>query len=54
MNEREAKHFGGWTIQFGKYTGTSIVDIPLEYLKELDEKSDFRRELNRYLRSDFV
>ena len=45
MNEREAEYFEGWQLGFGEHKGKKIRDVPLEYLKKLDEHPDFRREL---------
>ena len=39
-------------MPFGMHENKSIGDTPIAYLLWLDGEPDFRRQLNRYLRSD--
>ena len=52
MNDEEAKRFGLQSMPFGRHHfGTPIKDVPLDYLLWVEGEVDFRRQLNRYLRS---
>lgn len=49
MSKADAERYESNCIRFGKYLGTPIKDIPLEYLQWL---ADAQNELVAYLRSD--
>jgi len=49
MSDSDAKRYESNCIRFGKYLGTPIKDIPLEYLQWL---ADAQNELVAYLKSD--
>ncbi len=52
MTDDEAKRFGLQPMPFGRHHfGKPIKDVPLDYLLWLETEPDFRRQLNRYLRS---
>jgi hypothetical protein len=40
-------------IEFGKYKGNFLIDIPTEYLMWLDAQPDFRVQLHKFLMSDY-
>jgi len=54
MTDAEARQFGQTTMPFGKHSGQRVDEVPIDYLEWLDEQPDFRRDLNRYLRSERV
>ena len=54
MTDEDSKGFENKSIPFGKYIGQQISSVPLSYLCWLDDQPDFRRELNRYLRSERI
>jgi hypothetical protein len=52
MNYEEAKRFEKTEVPFHWLDGLQIGDAKIRALLWLDDQSDFRRTLNRYLRSD--
>ena len=54
MDETEARAFDKEIMEFGKHKGASMGEIPLDYLLWLEEQPNFRKQLNRYLRSKYV
>jgi len=42
------------TMTFGKWRGTKLDEVEWNYLTWLDDQPDFRRDLTRFLMSDFV
>jgi len=55
MSEDEAKAFEKHSMPWGKYNGTKIADVPMDYLLYIDDQKDeFRDRLHRYLASDRV
>ena len=54
MDKTEARAFDNEIMEFGKYKGTRMGEIPLDYLLWLEEQPDFRKQLNRYLRSKYT
>jgi len=55
MSEDEAKAFEKRSMPWGKYNGTKIADVPMDYLLYIDDQKDeFRDRLHRYLASDRV
>lgn len=52
MSDDDARHWERhYRIDFGKYSGQLIKDVPLDYLLWIDDDA-FRRQLRRYLASD--
>jgi uncharacterized protein (DUF3820 family) len=51
FTDAQARAWGKTRIQFGKYQGQQIDEIPLSYLEKLAEPNDFTRHLRRYLAS---
>jgi len=52
MTYQEAREFGSEEMEFGKYLGLPIDQVPIEYLVWLaDEKDGFKKQLRRYLQS---
>lgn len=54
MQAAELSAFENSQMEFGKYIGQQIKDVPLNYLLWLDDEFDFRRALKRYLASDEI
>jgi hypothetical protein len=54
MTDDESRKFGQRAIEFGRYACQPVESVPLDYLLWLDEQPDFRRDLNKYLRSDRI
>ena len=54
MGVAELSAFEHMQMEFGKYIGQQIKDVPLNYLLWLDGEFDFRRALKRYLASDEI
>ena len=52
MGDLDARTFELEQMVFGKYADLPMGQVPIDYLDWLDEQDDFRRRLNRYLRSD--
>ncbi len=52
MTHEEAKRFEKTEVPFRWLDGIQIGDAAIRVLLWLDEQQDFRRKLNRYLRSD--
>ena len=52
MGDEEAEAFERESMKFGKHQDTQIGEVPIDYLVWMEEQDDFRRELNRYLRSE--
>ena len=50
MTDEEARLFGNDIMNFGKYKGARVDDVPLDYLEYIDG-DDWRGKLRRYLRS---
>ena len=51
FSDSQARAWGRTRLQFGKYEGTPIDEVPLFYLEKLAEPNDFTRHLRRYLAS---
>ena len=54
MSREEVKSFSKQRMTFGKHKGDLIGSVDLSYLLWIDDQSDFRRELKRYLASDAI
>ncbi len=54
MTEEECQVFEREAMIFGKHSGVKVSGVPLDYLIWLDGEPDFRRKLNRYLRSERI
>ncbi len=54
MTDEEAARFELNYMPFGMHADKWIRDVPRIYLEWLECEPDFRRQLNRYLRSDKV
>ena len=52
MMHEEARDFETQTMLFGKWANHYIHGVPIDYLLWLEGEDDFRKSLNRYLRSD--
>jgi len=54
MEYKEAQTFyRTHELSFGKYKGRKLIDIPPDYLEWLDAQPDFRRDLHRFLCSQY-
>lgn len=53
MDSAEAKRFEQTSMKFGKFSGQTVADADLDYLRWLDD-DEFRWKLHRYLKSDRV
>jgi hypothetical protein len=51
FSDAHARAWGRNKMQFGKYEGQRIDEVPLSYLEKLAEPNDFTRHLRRYLAS---
>lgn len=51
MTEEESEHFESRTMEFGKYAGDKVQDVPIGYLDWL-AKHDFMSMLSKYLMSE--
>ena len=51
MSDPAARAFGSEEMQFGKYAGQRIDEVPLGYLALLVDDNAFKRKLRRYLQS---
>ncbi len=51
FTDRQSKCFGRAKIPFGKYAGTCVDEIDLDYLEHLCEPQPFIQSLKRYLAS---
>lgn len=51
MSDEQVREFELLRMPFGSYSEKQIQDVPLDYLLWLEGEPDFRRQLNRYLRS---
>jgi hypothetical protein len=51
FSDAQARCWGKSRMQFGKYEGQAIDQVPLSYLEKLAEPNDFTRHLRRYLAS---
>lgn len=49
MTRDELCKFGMHRMEFGKWQGKMVDEVPLDYLLWLDGQPDFRHELRRYL-----
>ena len=59
MTNEEAKEFGNYLIPFGKYAGTRIDKVPLDYLLWIDSGHflayiGFRENIHRYILSERI
>lgn len=56
MTDTEARRFETLPIEFGKYAGQKVADIPLPYLDYIvgDSNRHFIKELGRYLKNESV
>jgi hypothetical protein len=55
MSYNEARRwYHNHILTFGKHKDKKIEDVPFEYLSWLAWQPDFRRDLNRFLASEFV
>lgn len=54
MTDEEAKAFGSEVVPFGKWASWRVDSCPMDWLDWLDAQPDFRRQVNRYLRSERV
>ena len=50
MDDREARKFENVTFPFGKYQGSTVGEVPVDYLLFITE-NDFGTKLKRYLKS---
>ena len=54
MSYDEARRWYRNTVMpFGTYEGSNIQSVPLNYLEWLSNQKDFRRELLRFMKSDY-
>lgn len=52
MSDKECRAFGDEQMQFGKYEGKYVDDVPLPYLEWMaDSEAKHARKLSRYLQS---
>lgn len=51
FTDHQARTFGRCRIPFGKYAGTCVDEIDLEYLRKLCDPQPFIQSLKRYLAS---
>ncbi len=54
LTNRQSRAFGHSLISFGKYAGSSVDQIPVDYLEHLCEPKPFIEMLKRYLASQRV
>lgn len=52
MTDTESAAYETETMQFGTWVNHEMCGVPIDYLVWLDGEADFRRNLNRYLRSE--
>jgi hypothetical protein len=51
MTDRQSINFGRSRIAFGKYQGTRIDEVPIDYLEKICDPQPFIASLRRYLAS---
>lgn len=54
FTDRQARAFGRTRIPFGKFAGTCVDEVPLDYLERLCDPQPFILSLKRYLASQRV
>ena len=54
MGDTESKFFGAQPMPFGTHQNKRVDEVPMDYMEWLDREPDFRKQLNRYLRSERI
>lgn len=54
FNDDQARVFGNTKMPWGKYAGTRVDEVPLDYLEKLCDPQPFVKSLKRYVASQRI